>query len=266
MKAVAALACALLGAGAGEVLAPSAWAEEAERWHGPFGGTFNAQFTIASDYAQNGISNTQLQPAFQMGLDYKTPNLIDAFPLWIYLSGFGSNVQFAGFGPTAEIDAIGGVKAHFLDRKLGVDIGYIRYNYTDIPAELGYNYGEFNFGVNYDFDVVQLGGRLRFSPNSFGNSGNSWNKRALVSAPLTFLKTDTFRFKAYGALGNYWVDNFQAFGLPSQDYWYWTVGVVTSAWGLDLTVAYTDTSIEMDGCGNTRQCAARGFVSITKAF
>src|SRR5471030_193799 len=151
------MACALLGVGAREVLA-----DGAERWHGPFGGTFNAQFTIASDYAQNGISNTALEPAFQMGLDYKTPNLIDAFPLWIYLSGFGSNVQFAGFGPTAEVDALGGVKARLLNKKLTLDLGYIRYNYPGIPDALGYNYGEFNFGVNYDFDMVQLGGRLRF--------------------------------------------------------------------------------------------------------
>src|SRR5476649_2119317 len=91
------LACILLGVGAGEGLAPSAWAEGAEGWRGPFG-TFNAQLTIASDYAQNGISNTKLQPALQIGLDYRTPELIDAFPLWIYLSGFGSNVQFEGFG------------------------------------------------------------------------------------------------------------------------------------------------------------------------
>ena len=241
-------------------------ADTAEGWHWPFGGTVNAQVTITSDYAQNGISNNKLQPAFQVGLDYKTRDLIDAFPLSIYLSGFGSNVQFDGFDQTAEIDAIAGVKARLLNRKLNLDLGYVRYNYPGIPAALGYNYGEFNFGVSYDFDVLQVGGRLRFAPNSFANSGNSWNKRVLVSVPLPFLKTDTFSVKTYGAVGNYWVDNFRAFGVPSQDYWYWTLGVVTSAFGLDVTVAYTDSSIDYEGCNYTRECAARVFASVTKAF
>ena len=35
------------------------------RWNGPFGGEFHASFTVATDYAQSGISNTQNHPAFQ---------------------------------------------------------------------------------------------------------------------------------------------------------------------------------------------------------
>ena len=46
----------------------------------------------------------------------------------------------------------------------------------------------------------------------------------------------------------------------------WRVALVTSAYGLDFTVAYTDTSIEPSGCGNTSYCSGRMFVSVTKAF
>ena len=51
----------------------SAHAGDGEPWRGPFGGSFNANFTVTSDYSYAGISNTQLGPAFQVGLDYKTP-------------------------------------------------------------------------------------------------------------------------------------------------------------------------------------------------
>ena len=37
-------------------------------WPAPFGGRFHAAFTVATDYAQTGISNTQLGPAFQAAL------------------------------------------------------------------------------------------------------------------------------------------------------------------------------------------------------
>ena len=74
--------------------------------------------------------------------------------------------------------------------------------------------------------------------------------RALLSVPLPFLHVhEKFSFRAYASLGNFWVDQFQAYGLPTNDYWYWQVGVVTSAYGLDFTVAYTDTNIEPEGCG-----------------
>ena len=36
-----------------------ALAEEKETWKGPFGGTFSAGMTIASDYSYRGISQTQ---------------------------------------------------------------------------------------------------------------------------------------------------------------------------------------------------------------
>ena len=261
MRAAAALACALLGAGGGAALAG-----ETDKWRGPFGGQFNAQFTVASDYAYAGISNTQLQRAFQVGVDYKTPDLIDAFPLWFYATGFGSNVSFPASGPGTEIDVGGGVKFRLLEKKLSIDMGYLRYSYPDADASLAYNYGEFSLNVGYELGYATLNGRLRFSPNSFGDSGHSWNKRALLSVPLEFLKTETFAFKAYGSIGNLWVDRFALYGLPSQDYWYWQIGLVTSAWGLDFMVAYTDTSIEPSGCGNTSYCAGRAFVSLTKTF
>src|SRR5262249_39947219 len=110
-------------------------------------------------------------------------------------------------------------------------------------------------------------GRLRYSPDSYGNSGPSWNKRALVAVPLPFLKvSEDIAFKLYGTLGNIWVDRYLEFGIPSADYWYWQVGLVTSAYGLDFTAAFTDTSIEPSGCAHTRYCAARFFVSLTKVF
>ena len=108
---------------------------------------------------------------------------------------------------------------------------------------------------------------MRYSPNSFGASGHSLNKRALLTVPLPFLSfNEDISFKTYGALGNISVDRFAVYGIPSADYWYWQLALVTSAYGLDVRVAYTDTSIEPAGCANTSYCSGRVFFSVTKAF
>jgi uncharacterized protein (TIGR02001 family) len=245
----------------------SARADDSDAWRGPFGGAFNANFTLTTDYSYAGISNTQLGPAFQVGLDYRTPNLIEAFPLWIFMTGFGTNISFPMAGPGVEIDIGGGLKLRAFDRKLSADIGYVRYNYPGIPSMFSYDYGEIVANLAYDFDFFELKARLRYSPNSFGNSGTSWNKRALLAIPLSLLKfSDSISLKSYGSIGNVWVDRFANFGLPSQDYWYWQIGLIASAFGLDFTVAYTDTSIEPLGCSNTAYCSGRIFTSVTKSF
>ena len=134
------------------------------------------------------------------------------------------------------------------------------------PA-LAYDYGDFSVNVDYDLGFAAVNGRLRFSPNSFANSGWEFNKRALVTVPLDFLKLgDKVKLKAYGSVGNLSVERYLQYGIPSPDYWYWQFGLVTSAFGFDMTAAYTDTNIEPSGCSNTNYCAGRVFVSITKTF
>jgi uncharacterized protein (TIGR02001 family) len=242
-------------------------ADDGARWNAPFGGAFSANVTVASDYSFAGISQTKRSPAFQMGLDYKTAEVSADVPLWLYLTVWGSNIDFPTTGSGVEIDVSGGLKFLGFDKKLSVDFGYIRYSFPGTPAELGYDYGEINFNVGYDFGMATLAGRVRFSPHSFGDSGNSWNKRALLTIPLPFLRlSEKVSFKAYGSLGNFQVERFQAYGIPSSDYWYWQVGLITTAFGLDFNVAYTDTSIEPSGCGNTNYCAGRVLVSVTKVF
>lgn len=270
-KIVALLVCAGCIAGAP---APGARADETpkepEKWHGPFGGTFNANVTVTSDYSYAGISNNALQPAYQFGLDYRTPDLITEKPLWLYLTGWGSNVALPN-GPGLEVDISGGVKVKLTD-KWRIDLGYIRVAYPGQPAALGYDYGDFGLNTDYDFGVATLSGRLRASPNSFGNSGHTFNKRGMVTVPLPFVHLpagrlgDAVTFKANASLGNLWVERYLAYGIPSSDYWYWQIGLVASAFGFDMTVAYTDTSISPEGCGYTGYCAGRVFVSLTKTF
>jgi hypothetical protein len=64
-------------------------------------------------------------PAFQMGLDYKTAEMSADVPLWLYLTVWGSNIDFPTTASGVEIDVSGGLKFLGFDKKLSVDFGYM---------------------------------------------------------------------------------------------------------------------------------------------
>lgn len=238
------------------------------RWNGPFGGEFHASFTVASDYAQSGISSTQNQPAFQAELDWHSPFLLtNGPPLRFYSTASITNVSFPNVGPGEEVDLGAGFKVGLLDNRLTLDLGYIRYVYPSYPADAAEEWGEWSAKADYDFGPLIASARLRYSPDTVLQAGKSWNKRGLITVPLDFLPLpDGLGLKIYGSLGNDWTEKPDVLGLPRHDWWYWQIGLVTSAIGLDITFAYTDTDIESENCGFTRACEGRFFLSVTKVF
>jgi uncharacterized protein (TIGR02001 family) len=247
--------------------APAAAAEK-EVWKGPFGGTFTATFAFATDYSYRGISQTQRQVAFQPAVTYETAPVSANVPLTAYVGAWGSNVYFGNTNPTiAEIDLITGLRLKALDDKLTFDLGYIRYNYLGAPADLFYDFNEFGLVVGYDFGVAQLQGAVRYSPNFFANSGVAWYKWAQLSVPLSFINiNENVAFKVFGTIGNQSVQRFANYGIPSNNYWDWQLGLTATVWGVDLTIAYVDTNVDVNGCLGTQNCAARAIFTISKTF
>lgn len=249
--------------------ATAASAEEKETWKGPFGGTFMAGMTIASEYSYRGISQTQRSFAFQPTFTYETPSFTgDEIPVSAYGGFWASNVSF---GPTtgtvAEIDILAGLRAKAMQNKLTFDLGYIRYSYLGSDPNLLYDFNEWGLVAGYDFDVVQVSGALRYSPNFYANSGVAWYKWAQVTVPLPFIKiNDSISFKAFGNVGSQYVERNVNYGIPYNNYWDWQIGVTATVYGFDLTAAYTDTNIEVDQCLGTQNCAARVIFSISKTF
>ncbi|MGD9882098.1 TorF family putative porin [Reyranella sp.] len=248
---------------------PTAPPVEKETWKGPFGGTFTASFAFATDYSYRGISQTQRQVAVQAAVGYETPSLLlgqDA-ALSAYVGAWGSNVNFPGTGTTAEIDLLAGFKLKALDEKLTFDLGYIRYNYLSAPASLYYDFNEFGLVAAYDFGVAQVSAALRYSPNFFANSGNAWYKWGQVAVPLSFINiNENVSFKLFGTIGNQYVERYAFYGIPYDNYWDWQIGLAVNVYGFDLSIAYVDTNIDIQGCLNTYNCEARAIFTVSKSF
>lgn len=237
-------------------------------WKGPFGGTFAATFAFATDYSYRGISQTQRQVAFQPAVGYETPAVSENVALSAYVGAWGSNVYFGNTNPTiAEVDLLAGLRLKALDSKLSFDLGYTRYNYLGAPADLFYDFNEFALVVGYDFGIAQVSGAVRYSPNFYANSGIAWYKWGQVVAPLSFIKfNENIAFKVFGTIGNQYVERFTNYGIGNNNYWDWQIGLTATVWGIDLTVAYIDTNLDVAGCANTMNCDARAIFTISKTF
>jgi len=243
-------------------------ARDPDIWRGPFGGSYSAYVTVATDYSSAGISNSNRNPVGQIELDYRTPDLFSQLPVWAYVNLFVTNVDFPSLSPGTpapgagiEFQLLAGFKVKPI-RQLRLDIGYVQHAFPGYTAELALDYGEWNIDLDYDFGWAEIAGRVRYSPNAFGFAGVSWNKRGLVSVPLPFIRiNDEIKFKAIGSLGHVFIED-----PILSNYWYWQVGLVASAYGLDFHIAYTATSISRQDCLDTANCDGRFFASITKTF
>lgn len=243
---------------------------EKEVWKAPFGGTWTATFAFATDYSYRGISQTSRQVAVQPAVTYETAPLISSEQATVtgYVGAWGSNVYFGNTNSTfAEIDLIGGFRMKAMGDKLTADLGYIRYNYLGAPADLYYDFNEIGLVLGYDFGIAQLQGAVRYSPNFFANSGNAWYKWAQLTVPLSFINiNENVAFKAFGTIGNQYVQRFVNYGIPWNNYWDWQIGLTATVWGVDLTVAYVDTNVNVNQCLGTQNCAARAIFTISKTF
>lgn len=240
---------------------------EKETWKAPFGGTFTAGFAVLNEYSYRGISQTQRQVAVQAAFGYETPTVSEKIPLSAYVGAWGSNVDFPNTGTSPEIDLLAGFRLKAFDDKFTADLGYIRYNYLGTPSSLFYDFNEFGLVLGYDFGVAQLQGAVRYSPNFFANSGIAWYKWGQITVPLSFIKVnENVSMKAFGNLGNQYVERFTNYGIPNDNYWDWQAGIVLSVYGFDLSAAYTGTNLSVQDCLGTQNCASRVIVGIAKAF
>ncbi len=100
---------------------------------------FTADITLSNDYLFNGVTQTQKDPALQMGVNYQINQS------W-YLGAWTSNVDF-GTGTDLELDFYTGY-AWSLQDGVALDIGVAEYTYHGDGSASDINYTEFYFSAS----------------------------------------------------------------------------------------------------------------------
>ncbi len=208
---------AIISAAAAALLAPMAHAD------GP-SVSYNAG--VYSDYVFRGVSQTEEDPALQVGADLASGHL--------YAGAWASNVSYTGDPDTnAEIDLYGGIRPTLGDWTF--DIGAIAYLYTNQPDGADYSYTEAKLGVSRRFGPeerpVTVGLTTFYSPDFFGAAED---EATYVVADLGWRAAERVTLGAQ--VGRQWVSS-------DFDYTHWSVGgayAVTDAVSVDLRYHDTD--------------------------
>jgi uncharacterized protein (TIGR02001 family) len=186
-----------------------------------------ATATLATDYDWRGITQTQGEPAFQLGMNYSAES-------GIYMGLWGSNVKFsntpewATFGrrPSTEIDLYMGYAGGDADESFGYDLGAIYYTY---PNATGGNFPEVYAGISKG--VFSLKGWYSWDFQGFEDTAY------YVDLNLTLPMANNFSFLVHGGYsgGEYWTDNYD-------EYLDWSLGVALDVDGWTAAIKYVDGS------------------------
>ena len=194
----------------------------------PYTFAFNAAYS--TDYLFRGISQTSGKGAASGGVDFTAGQF--------YLGNWDSQVDF---GPTTfdpkdatqfEYDLFGGWRPTL--GKLNLDLGFIRYGYTNSPSKANYAYYEAKLLASYASGPNTIGGAFYYSPDNFGKTGASeyyeLNDALVLSNKAT----------VSGAIGYQALTKAKA-GING--YTTWNIGAtypVTDKFGVDLRYWGTD--------------------------
>lgn len=209
---------------------------------------------VVSDYTFRGISQTDENPALQLGAEVSVPAND-----WLSIYGgvWGSNVDFNN-GTEAEIDAYGGLRGTF--DKLGVDVGFIRYFYTgNTGNNSNLDYTEAKLAVSYDFGFVLPSAAVYYSPEFYNDSGSAVYTTAGVAVPIPVTE---FSPTIKANIGRQTIEDEAAFGITEDSYIDWNIGLFASYWGFTAGVQYVDTNLTKTECGGLDTCEARAVFSL----
>ena len=222
MKGSAALACCLAGAVA---VAGAALADEA-----PSGPAIAFNAAYSSDYIFRGISQTGGKGAASGGADLTYQQFYAG--TWLSQVNFGPTAGDPQNKTKMEYDLYAGVRPTVAGFSL--DLGVIRYGYTDSPSSAHYAYWEGKILASRAIGPLTVGGAFYYSPEYFGKVGDA--EYVELNGAYTFKNKASLS----GAVGYENLDKSKA-GIDG--YTTWNLGVtypITDHFGIDLRYSDTD--------------------------
>lgn len=235
----------------------------------------SANMAITTDYLYRGVTQTNEDPAVQGGFDYAYDT---GGPVGFYAGVWASNVEFNidDFSGTPltrtqtddssiEIDFYGGLAGE-LNNGVSWDVGGLYYYYPGQDEDSGggdYDFFEIYGGLGYTFTDVMfepsIGGKLSYSPDFFGEDGESLYLEGSLDLSLP---------QGFGLgfhVGYLDVDGDKT--TAGFDYTHWSVGLSKEIVGFGLDLAYHDAD---DDCqdeftGNDDFCEAIVF-TVSRSF
>ena len=187
---------------------------------------------LTSDYRFRGISQSDEEVAIQGGFDV-------AFEPGFYVGTWGSSVDFdsSDYG-TIELDYYAGWAGNIGDSDVGIDVGYIYYDYPgDSSSITEGDYQEFYVGLSYMDASVQV----NYSDDYYAETDEFW----YVSGDYGFELVEGISIGlhvGYNALEeDFW---------GTDEYIDYSVSATYNCSGVDLSLAWVGTDLDEDDVGS----------------
>lgn len=200
---------------------------------------FSGTAAITSDYVFRGLSQTDENPALQVGFDYKHPS-------GFYGGVWGSNVADYISEGNVELDLYAGYKKEIMEN-LTLDLSVIYYWYPGDSQSPEKDYFEGHVGLGYAFTKLplepNLGVAFNYSPDFYGEDGNGYCVAGTLRLALPY------QFGLGFDLGYQYVEGDKTTGSGAgyngengYDYMYWRIGLSKDLLGFTLDLSYYDTN------------------------
>jgi uncharacterized protein (TIGR02001 family) len=216
---------------------------------------FSGNVTLATDYRFRGISQLDRSPAIQGGFDLATES-------GFYIGTWASNVNFSE--GAIELDVYGGFAGQF-NENMGYDVGLLYYGYPhDGTGAVDLPYWELY--TKFTFWDATVG--LHYSPDYFAETDSFWYLFGDYSVGLG----ENFSLDFHGGFNKFEDDDAGAsFGIGGNggddQYFDYSIGVSTSALGLDFSLAWVGTDLDDNECfGGTKLCEDTAVFSVSKSL
>ncbi|MDP6335806.1 MAG: TorF family putative porin [Nitrospinaceae bacterium] len=212
--------------------APASAADEALMLPGT---SISANVSMLNQYRWRGLDQSNTQPAIQGGFDL-------AHTSGLYIGTWMSNVDWGTEKNSTELDIYGGYGLE-LPNGVGVDLNFTAFEYPGAAASNKYDFQEYGIGLSKDIGVAALSAGFNFTGEFFGSSGSAEYIQAGLDIPLPA----DFGLSAH--VGHQSIEQNGTYGVD--DYTDWSVGVGFPLAGLDVSVTYVDTDLDITGITTT---------------
>jgi uncharacterized protein (TIGR02001 family) len=185
----------------------------------PSGPTVAFNAAITNDYLFRGLSQTSGDAAAQGGVDVTAGMLYAG--TWLSNVNFGATAGDPSNKSKIEYDLYAGVRPVL--GPINLDVGAIRYGYTDSPKAAHYAYWEGKILASHTTGPATIGAAFYYSPEFFGKTGNAeyyelnaaytLKNKASVSGAVGFQDLD----KSKAGISNYTTWNLGV-GYPLMDH------------------------------------------------
>jgi uncharacterized protein (TIGR02001 family) len=184
---------------------------------------------LTSDYRFRGISQSDEDAAIQGGFDV-------AFEPGFYVGTWGSVVDFGG-GPygSLELDYYAGWAGNIGDSDIGIDVGYIYYDYPGDDGDVEGDYQEVYTSISWK----DLSVGVAYSDDYYAESDEFW----YVSGDYSFTLLEELTVGLHAGY-NMLEENGGFLSSDEDAYTDYSVTVTYSWSGVDFSVAYVGTDLD----------------------